>query len=92
MVYIMKTREEISKWLKDKPWYEKFKKNIIENEFSILNGCEGGNTIVGAFTWCYSDEGYRFWQDINNEFIEWLYGDSSMNGMYVNNEYKTMED
>lgn len=67
----MKTPEQI------KAWYEQFKLNTVIGNYTIkyvqkvLSGIYGKSTIVLAFGWEDSDEKWKFWNDINNEFCKW---------------------
>lgn len=73
----MKTPEQIKAWMEAQPWYEQFKLNTVIGNYTIkyvqkvLSGIYGKSTIVLAFGWEDSDEKWKFWNDINNEFCKW---------------------
>lgn len=91
----MKSSEEIAGWLKDKPWYKNFKKNIRKAGELVLNGEKGLSTIVGAFVWSDTKEGSQFWRKVEQEFVEWYGQGSSIEFTHVNevpDEYKRKEE
>ena len=81
----MKTPEQIKAWLEAQPWYELFKSYTLDedanpdtdvdglkyNSEKTLSGIRGDSTIVFAFVWCRTNEGYDFWNNVNNQFYEW---------------------
>lgn len=80
----MKTPEQIKKWLEDKPWYRKYKAHVLgklchshKTKDEILSGMKGDMTFLLAFSWKESDEGFNFWNDINNQFQKWLHDDEN---------------
>lgn len=78
-----KTSAAISKWLQKQDWYESYVENLeryrdydSEGIKRFLNGCMYDETIIVAFPWYLSPEGYDYWREINNEFAEWYYGEN----------------
>lgn len=74
----MKTPEQIKEWLKAQPWYEQFKNNVIGDWSNTskgikrtLSGENGITTIALAFNWQISNEGFCFWDDIDEQFRNW---------------------
>lgn len=77
----MRTAKEIQRWLKKHKWYQSFKDQVICGNFAdnslhdsawqCLNGHCGRRTILVAFYWNMSTEGYDFWRKVNNEFKAW---------------------
>lgn len=78
----MKTPEQIKAWLKAQPWYEQFKENVFNSDFSklrkqkTLSGESGLDTITGAFKWLGTPETLFFWEDVDKEFCKW-YGEEN---------------
>ena len=79
----MKTPEQIKAWLEAQPWYEQFKsytlredlnydvKDIKAHSAKVLSGLNDDLTIAFAFVWDGTNEGYRFWDNIDTQFIKW---------------------
>ena len=81
----MKTPEQIKAWLEAQPWYELFKSYTLDEDANphtdvdgfkydsekTLSGIRGDSTIVSAFVWRRTNEGYDFWNNVNNQFYEW---------------------
>lgn len=72
----MKTPEQIKAWLEAQPWYEQFKKNVEIHHYpfdinNFLKRKYGDFTIVRAFSWQYSNEGFEYWRGIDMEFTKW---------------------
>ena len=74
----MKTPEQIKAWMEAHPWYEQFEKNVFGSWFyttkeidRTLSGENGIKTIVLAFDWQVTNEGFGFWDNINDYFLEW---------------------
>ena len=74
----MKTPEQIKAWLEARPWYEQFKNNVMRDWSNTskgikrtLSGENGITTIALAFNWQISDEGFQFWDDIDEQFRNW---------------------
>lgn len=78
----MKTPEQIKAWLEAQPWYEQFKENVFNSDFSklrkqkTLSGESGLDTIMGAFKWPGTPETLFFWEDVDKEFCKW-YGEEN---------------
>lgn len=78
----MKTPEQIKAWLEAQPWYEQFKENVFNSDFSklrkqkTLSGESGLDTITGAFKWLGTPETLFFWEDVDKEFCKW-YGEEN---------------
>ena len=79
----MRTKEEIKKWLEEKPWFKNYVKNIYLQRLDFnpstmerfLSGSKGEDTISGAFTWCGTSEEHKFWECVNKEFHNWYKGE-----------------
>lgn len=73
----MKKQEEIVAWLKKQPWYDKFVKNVNEQNDDdnepqrYIDGSMGLDTIMYAFFWARTNEGYKYWCKINDDFDTW---------------------
>lgn len=73
----MKTPEQIKAWLEAQPWYEQFEINVIRNWITSLkarktfSGENGIITIALAFNWQATNEGFEFWNDVDNKFRNW---------------------
>ena len=44
---------------------------IDPDAYRVLAGEYGRHTITAGFFWLTSNEGYRFWAEIDNKFKEW---------------------
>ena len=76
----MKTKEQITEWLKSNGLYEAFAKNIpavtVEEEVEqYIKERENFSLIRRAFLWNCTDEEYDFWYNANKEFIHWFNSD-----------------
>lgn len=67
----------------EQPWFELFKKNTIsyfgdfEKFLNRASGfCSAKNFINGAFTWCMTKEGYKYWSDVCDDFVKKYYDKS----------------
>ena len=75
----MKHREakEVSKWLRRRLWFNKYKRNIIKEDESkldyFLSGNAGMNTISAAFMYRDTPEGIRYWGKREERFLRWYY-------------------
>lgn len=67
----------------EQPWFELFKKNTISyfgdfekflNKASEYNSAK--NFINGAFTWCMTKEGHKYWNDACDDFVKKYYDKS----------------
>lgn len=73
----MRSTKEIEKWLKRRWWYKKFKKNVEtvdvggHNSVKILGGHYGNDTVIGAFCWELTPEGFNYWYRRNTQFLLW---------------------
>lgn len=74
----MRTARQIKLWLESHKWYGSFRKQTLESitpidpdAFRVLAGEYGRHTITAGFFWWTSNEGYRFWAEIDNKFKEW---------------------
>lgn len=78
-----KTPRQIKKWLKKQPWYNRFVYNMDNSRNSsydhILSGNEGAFTIRISFIWKNSPEGHDFWENIDNQFIQWYNNEEDYN-------------
>lgn len=77
----MKTKEQIIEWLKSREWYDAFAKNIspltVENcvEQFVTEG-RSRNILQSSFFWSRTDEGTGFWDNADDEFLQWLNSDA----------------
>lgn len=75
-----KTEKEIEDYLKEQDWFS----NLIENmknenngtlsgtANSLLKGEFGKETILYAFDWNETKEGFHFWRRIDKSFRKWF--------------------
>ena len=78
----MKSKEEIYKWLSQHDWYESFKTKTIHHYNQIASLDEYLSKLIkenkpetiicSAFYWPATNEGWYFWDKINNEYLKWL--------------------
>ena len=74
----MKTPEQIKEWLEGQPWYEQYKTNLFrQNDSSkesleFLLGNAGLTTISKAFCWGTTEEGFDFWNEVDEKFTDWF--------------------
>lgn len=84
----MKTPEQIKAWLEAQPWYEQFKNNTLnsianfcidieEDSKRTLSGERKDSTILNAFSWLRTNEGYLFWIKVDYMFRGWYYNDEN---------------
>lgn len=75
----MKHREakEVSRWLRRRPWFNKYKRNIIEEDESkldyFLSGNAGMATLSAAFMYSDTPEGIKYWGKREERFLRWYY-------------------
>jgi hypothetical protein len=75
----MKNEQEVKQWLEEQPWYGQFKAHVESREYfilyrnKILNGEFLLDTIMSAFFWEETSEGFDVWNKRNSEFWEWYY-------------------
>lgn len=78
----MKTPEQIKAWLEAQPWYEQFKNYTLNPDMNpakrleidstdALSGDWRDLTILCAFNWLKTNEGYMFWVNIDSQFRKW---------------------
>ena len=76
-----RTSTEVSRWLQKQEWYESYIDNLeryrdydsnVVNRFK--NGYKYHETIMSAFSWYSTPEGYDYWYKINEQFEDWYYG------------------
>lgn len=84
----MRTEQEINKWLKSRPWFSNFKRNLEEYSNrhgfknavrNCLTGKDGYNTISMAFMWEGTPEGRDYWVRRNVEFRQWFDNEAGKN-------------
>lgn len=74
----MKTQEQIKEWLERQPWYEQYKTNLFQQSDSslesrkYLSGQAGFHTISKAFCWGTTEEGFDFWNEVDEKFTDWF--------------------
>lgn len=73
-----KTAKQVREWLEAQTWYEAFKANTTRRNWydmktvqNILSGVFLEETIMAAFDWDYSAEGSRYWEEKQEEFMDW---------------------
>ena len=75
----MKHREakEVSRWLRRRLWFNKYKRNIIEEDESrldyFLSGNAGMTTLSAAFMYRDTPEGIKYWGKREERFLRWYY-------------------
>lgn len=76
---MVKTAEQISRWLGSQSWFEQFKTNLTRQNWydesrirGILDGLFGEATIAAAFEWEYAKEGTDYWIERQDEFLDWF--------------------
>lgn len=72
---------QITRWLHRQDWFKEFLNHVIhERSASFLQkvrrllGLYGEDTIQGAFVFDVTLEGQRYWNKVNDSFIDWYYG------------------
>ena len=75
---MQKTAKQVREWLEAQPWYEAFKTNTSRRFWydaktvqNVLNGVFLEATIMAAFDWDYSKEGSAYWEERQDEFMDW---------------------
>lgn len=76
----MKTKEQIIEWLKSQEWYDAFAKNIspatVEDQVKLfVTEGRSRNILQSSFFWAQTDEGTGFWNNADDEFLQWLCSD-----------------
>lgn len=74
----LKSARQVRRWLRSQPWYGSFRKLVFmeedrtfQDKLGILMGDRGVATIVEAFDWNLTVQGYAEWAAINRVFSEW---------------------
>lgn len=73
----MRSTKEIEKWLKRRWWYKKFKKNVETegvgccDSVKILEGYYGYDTVMAAFCWELTPEGFDYWRRRDTQLLLW---------------------
>ena len=76
-----RTNAAVAKWLEKQEWYEAWLENMNLQDLDetlILEykcGLHGGHTIDHSIIWMITPEGYDYWKKINEELIDWYYGE-----------------
>lgn len=76
----MKTQKQIKEWLEKQTWYEQYKTNLFRESDSSLESMEhllgraGLLTISKAFCWGMTEEGFDFWNEVDEKFTDWFEG------------------
>lgn len=65
----MKTREQILFWLDRQPWKDEFYKNHLK--YGINNIKYNKDFVITAFSWGATKQGYKYWAQIDKEYLEW---------------------
>lgn len=76
----MKTKEQIIEWLRSQGLYEAFAKNIspvtVEDQVKqFVTEGRSRNILQSSFFWAHTDEGVGFWDNADDEFLQWLKSD-----------------
>ena len=76
----MKTKEQIIEWLKYQEWYDAFAKNIspatVEDQVKqFVTEGRSRNILQSSFFLSHTDEGTGFWDNADDEFLQWLNSD-----------------
>ena len=76
----MKTKEQITEWLKLNDLYDAFAKNISSKTVDeVIEEYLKEESVIGiidfAFIWENTDEGQDFWCSANEKFLLWLESD-----------------
>lgn len=74
VTYKHKSKEDIVKYLYSQEWFPKYVANIIIQLNcleEIIAGKYESNSIDAAFTWTLTEEGWKFWNDIDSNFHKW---------------------
>lgn len=70
----MKTPEQIRAWLKAREWWPQFVKNTVAFDYrtaEVLSGDRGEDTVLDAFCWEFTSEGFHYWYRRNTQFLRW---------------------
>ncbi len=74
---MQKTAKDVREWLEAQPWYDAFKDNTKKRYWydentcnNILKGVFLSETVMAAFNWDYAPEGPDFWEEKNDEFMD----------------------
>lgn len=65
-------------WLYSREWFPNYCSNIIKMGTEMrwtkykTGGLNPRNVISGAFEWCYTPEGIRYWCEAHLEWLEYL--------------------
>ena len=72
-----KEAKEVSRWLRRRLWFNRYKRNIIEENESrldyFLSGNAGMTTLSAAFIYRDTPEGNRYWVKRERRFLRWYY-------------------
>lgn len=67
-----KTKEQIIKWLEEQPFKNEFYENCFKHKTKDVIYNE--DFILTAFSWVRTKQGYKYWAQINKEYVNWYYG------------------
>lgn len=77
-----KTARQVRRYLRRQPWYDSFRRLVwmeenrsIRDRIRTLRGRDGGYTIIGAFDWTSSVQGFNGWSEVSNEFDKWYFNE-----------------
>ena len=68
----MKTKEQIIKWLEEQQLKNEFYENCFKHKTKDVIYNE--DFILTAFSWGATEQGYKYWAQINKEYFNWYYG------------------
>lgn len=67
-------------FLESRPWYQEWKECLLASTHvdvdkeSFLRGESGKDSVLNAFPWSDSPQGWDVWKRRNDEFLGWYYG------------------
>ncbi len=65
----MKTKEQILRWLDRQSWKSEFYENNFK--YGINNIKYNKDFVITAFSWGATKQGYKYWAQINKEYLKW---------------------
>lgn len=76
----MRRPGEVQKWIKSQWWWPLFRADFKEQKCTYPTMTEllqksYQEPIASAFYWDRTPEGFDFWKDIDNQFLDFYYAD-----------------
>jgi len=67
-------KEKFKQFLRDNSAYDSFMKNYdnISSFDYVFNDYEGDVYLAGSFTWENTEEGYSYWEDLENRWFSYM--------------------